>query len=140
MFEEKRQRENLRKQEREKEKFERDLEIQTLKEQHSRELKQLRAKYESTQELSRFENVIHARMYTRNVKFEFRLYACNSVTLYSDLQNIIVRNLKLGLNHMFWACDNVHLYYLSIGRTLSKSKFFFFINYTFSHMKFFTKI
>lgn len=85
MFEEKRQRENLRKQEREKEKFERDLEIQTLKEQHSRELKQLRAKYESTQELSRFENVIHARMYTRNVKFEFRLYACNSVTLYSDL-------------------------------------------------------
>lgn len=85
MFEEKRQRENLRKQEREKEKFERDLEIQTLKEQHSREIKQLRAKYESTQELSRFENVIHARMYTRNVKFEFRLYACNSVTLYSDL-------------------------------------------------------
>lgn len=87
MFEEKRQRENLRKQEREKEKFERDLEIQTLKEQHSRELKQLRAKYESTQELSRFENVIHARVYryTRNVKFEFRLYACNSVTLYSDL-------------------------------------------------------
>lgn len=85
MFEEKRQRENLRKQEREKEKFERDLEIQTLKEQHSRELKQLRAKYESTQELSRLENVIHARMYTRNVEFEFRLYACNSVTLYSNL-------------------------------------------------------
>lgn len=63
MFEEKRQRENLRKQEREKEKFERDLEIQTLKEQHSRELKQLRAKYESTQELSRFENFIHACMH-----------------------------------------------------------------------------
>lgn len=57
MFEEKRQRENLRKQEREKEKFERDLEIQTLKEQHSRELKQLRAKYESTQELSRHSSM-----------------------------------------------------------------------------------
>lgn len=87
MFEEKRQRENLRKQEREKEKFERDLEIQTLKEQHSRELKQLRAKYESTQELSRFENVIHARVYTRNVKLNlgYQVYACNSVTLYSDL-------------------------------------------------------
>lgn len=140
MFEEKRQRENLRKQEREKEKFERDLEIQTLKEQHSRELKQLRAKYESTQELSRFENVIHARMYTRNVKFEFRLYACNSVTLYSDLYISTIRYLKLGLNHMVWACDNVHLYYLLIGRTLSKSKKFFFINYTFSHMKFFTRI
>lgn len=68
MFEEKRQRENLRKQEREKEKFERDLEIQTLKEQHSRELKQLRAKYESTQELSRFENFIHASMYIRNYR------------------------------------------------------------------------
>nr|XP_022333940.1 kinesin-like protein KIF16B isoform X3 [Crassostrea virginica] len=58
MFEEKRQRENLRKQEREKEKLERDLEIQKLKEQHSRELKQLKAKYESDHDLARHSSML----------------------------------------------------------------------------------
>lgn len=54
LFEEKKQRENVRKQEREKERVERDLEIQKLKEQHSREIKQLKAKFEADQEISRY--------------------------------------------------------------------------------------
>ena len=62
MFEEKKQRENLRKQEREKEKLERDLEIQKLKEQHCRELKQLKAKYESDQDLARSETPVGYKM------------------------------------------------------------------------------
>ena len=65
MFEEKRQRENLRKQEREKEKLEQDLEIQRLKEQHSRELKQLKAKYESDHDLARSEIPVGYKMHVK---------------------------------------------------------------------------
>ncbi|XP_061173499.1 kinesin-like protein KIF16B [Saccostrea echinata] len=63
LFEEKKQRENLRKQEREKERQERDLEIQKLKEQHSREIKQLKAKFEADQEMSRHSSMtsLHTR-------------------------------------------------------------------------------
>ncbi|XP_048732048.2 kinesin-like protein KIF16B isoform X2 [Ostrea edulis] len=57
LFEEKKQRENVRKQEREKERVERDLEIQKLKEQHSREIKQLKAKFEADQEISRHSSM-----------------------------------------------------------------------------------